>query len=239
MVSALSWQRCSQARLTPVCRGLLASSSAAQKIMDRGAGRPGGKPGQPAQGKRAGAGTGRGGGHAAARLGAGPKLCAADTSPHARAPVMLTLRSTAATIAATANGSSMIALDRTSRWLVSRQAAEFDRRRGSRWDWPVARGGLRQLRDHRDRVASSSVRGIASSRARRAKSANIEARRASPACRMVSISSRTRCSRAGTLTVLLAGGRAGPGPGSGGGRRGGRGPASARRWPSRGARTRG
>jgi hypothetical protein len=93
---------------------------------------------------------------------------------------------------------------------VPGRPAGLDRPLASRTSGPVASSGFSQRHGHRDRVPRSSVPGIPSSLARRVKSANIEASLSSPACSMTSISLRTRCSRAGTLTVPVAAGRRGP-----------------------------
>jgi hypothetical protein len=126
-----------------------------------------------AQGVARGAGTGDG--HAVARLGARSKVCARTAGPHACTLPVLTLKSTA---------------DATARTATSATARNRTRNRT---------GGRPAAQRFREGAPRSSVPGFPSSAASRVKIANIDVRRASPACNAVSIPERTRSSRAGKL----------------------------------------
>ena len=147
------------------------------------------------------------------RLSAGPEPRPAHTGPHPGMRVGLTPISAVVTAAATASGSSVIARHRTPGPRALRRPAGLDRRLACRTYRHVASSGSSQRHGHRVRVPRSSVPGIPSSLARRVKSVNIEVSLSSPACSMTSISLRTRCSRAGTLTVPVAARRPGAAPG--------------------------
>ena len=152
-------------------------------------------------------GTGGGDGQVPARLSTRSELCTTTVGRHPRTPVVLMLRSNADAMAASATGISAIAQSFLAGRLAPRWPRDADRRRralhGGR---PAARSTTSKLRSPRDWAPTSSIQGFPSSVARRAKIANIDVRWVSPACKAVSIASRTRSSRAGKVITYSLGG---------------------------------